>query len=226
MTRDSRRAVRRPRGEGDGVAGGAVASDLRGVPVAFGDPEAGARSFADLPTDPGDETAGGSLRGVQPQFDAHGLVPEHRGHDRADEGSHRAADRSGFGVRRDDLHRCDCPGQNARQARGPLRAIEVLAGQQRGGEQGELGCGKHRGAFDGAAHVEVVGGEPPAGVRAVGGAADRSQGRDPHGRRARPALNSTAAGALPEQQPGQQGDSAEQGGSEGEEYDGGGGERR
>ncbi|MBM7052358.1 hypothetical protein [Streptomyces durocortorensis] len=80
------------RGQGDGLAGGPVAGDLRGITIACGDTEAGEKALTCFAPDPGEHAVGSALGCADAQFDAHGLMPEQGGHDRADEGSHCAAD--------------------------------------------------------------------------------------------------------------------------------------
>ncbi|MFD7089675.1 hypothetical protein ACFV94_18015 [Streptomyces sp. NPDC059896] len=174
-------------GEGDGAGGGTVTGDLRGVPVAGGDTQAGQQPLACFTPERGKQTLRSGVRLVEAQFDAHGQVPEHRGHDGADEGPHRAADRTGLGVRRDDLHPGDHPDQAPGQT-GCALGVEVLPGHQRGGEQGQFRGAEHHGPLHGPRHVEIVGGEAPARVGAVGSAADRGERRDLYRRPARPTL--------------------------------------
>ncbi len=164
-------------GQRDSPMRSPVADDLGGALVLLDDPQASEQPLAGLPCEDGGEPAGGGVGGPLAQLDAHGQVPQHGGHHRAGEGTHGAADRAGLGVGGDGLHGGDHPDQDSGQASRLSRPVQVLAGHQGHREQGELGGGEHRGALGGVAHVEVVGGEPPAGVRAVRGAHERRHGR-------------------------------------------------
>ncbi len=162
-----------------------VPADLLGRTVAHGEAKAGQQALAQRAGDLCGQTVGQGAGPDDPQFQAHGEMPEEAGKDGADDGADGAADDAGLGVGGDDLHAGDDPDQDAGHAgcAGGFvggGGLLVGAGEEAAGEQSDLGGGKQREALGGVAHAEVVLGEAPRGVRRVGGASGCSERGDDH----------------------------------------------
>lgn len=79
-------------GEAYGAGGGPVPADLDGAATAGGEPEVGKESLAELGADLRGQSGRQCLRFGDADLEAHGEVPEHGGHDGAEDGSYGAAE--------------------------------------------------------------------------------------------------------------------------------------